>query len=628
MKVAKCPSCGAQIKFRAFQSRVCICEFCKATVVRDGTNLEDIGKMADVQDDPTPLQIGTDGTFDNKNFTVLGRLRYEYDAGRWNEWYVQFGGSDRIGWLTEAQGEYTITWPVKGTLPQLPAFDALQPGQALTLGGKAFEVADIQSATVVGGEGELPFKVGMGYAAPVADLRNSEGQFATLDYSDGPPVLYTGKTLPFDDFNFRNLRNIFAEQGTKVAGKEFKCLSCGAPLTWRSRDIKSVGCGHCGAVIDTSRPEFRLADKVEEIHRNPKLVLPLAKTGHFRGHDYEMIGVMRRTVGTGMDEYSWTEYLLYHDKQGYRWLSEYNGHWSFITPATKRPVAAAQGDATYLGKKYRRFAHYVCRTTYVAGEFYWKVTLNDEATVDDYIAPPGLISRERSGKEINWSHGEYMTGDAVWAAFKLPGKAPPALGVAPNQPSPFEGSVRSHWFWFFIFMLVAIIVHVAMNVIGGSRLISQDIQFTNKQNWTSSPFTLTRDRQVTVDIAIGQSNAWADLDVMVVDQKQGVVGMAEQALSFYEGVDEGERWTEGARTVEVSFGRLSPGTYYVRITGETPPDRGAVPLTVQAKQSGAAFSNFVLAVLFLLIFPIIAWSRSRGFETRRWQESDLDEDDA
>jgi ribosomal protein L37AE/L43A len=627
MKVAKCPSCGAQLKFRAFQSKVCICDFCKSTVVRDGSKLEDIGKMADIQDDPTPIQIGTDGSWDKANFTVLGRLRYEYEDGLWNEWYVQFGNGDRVGWLTEAQGEYTLTWAVKGTLPALPAFTELTPGQNLNLGGKSFEVADIQSARVVAGEGELPFKVGMGYEAPVADLRNSEGGFATLDYSDGAPVLYTGNTKPFDDFNFRNLRNVFADTGTPVKGKEFKCLGCGAPLTFRSRDIKTVACGHCGTVIDTAKPTFQIVAKVEELHRNPKLVLPLGGKAHFRGHDYEMIGVMRRTVGEGVDAYTWTEYLLYHDKQGYRWLSEYNGHFSFITPATKRPQAPTKGDATYLGKRYQHFAHYICRTTYVAGEFYWRVELGDEAIVDDYIAPPGLISRERSGKELSWSHSEYVTGDDVWKAMKLPGKPPAALGVAPNQPSPHTGSIKRHWFWFVMFLLAAIVVHMVMAVVGGKRLMIQDLQFVNKTPWTSQPFTLTRDRNVNVNITIGQSNAWADLDITLVDQKQGVVGFAEQALSYYTGVDGGESWQEGARTVEVGFGRLAKGTYYLRLAGDTPPNVPAIPLTVQAEESGVAFSNFVLAILFLLIFPLIEWWRLRSFETRRWQESDLDSDD-
>ena len=37
-RTAGCPSCGAPLRFRGATSIVAVCQFCKATLVRDGVN--------------------------------------------------------------------------------------------------------------------------------------------------------------------------------------------------------------------------------------------------------------------------------------------------------------------------------------------------------------------------------------------------------------------------------------------------------------------------------------------------------------------------------------------------------------------------------------------------------------
>ena len=56
-------------------------------------------------------------------------------------------------------------------------------------------------------------------------------------------------------------------------------------------------------------------------------------------------------------------------------------------------------------------------------------------SVADYIAPPRILSMERTPNETTWSLGEYVTGDRIWEMFQLPGKAPAAQGIFANQLS-------------------------------------------------------------------------------------------------------------------------------------------------------------------------------------------------
>ena len=49
MKSTVCPSCGAPVQFQSAASILAVCEYCHSTLVRHDLNLEDVGKMAQLQ---------------------------------------------------------------------------------------------------------------------------------------------------------------------------------------------------------------------------------------------------------------------------------------------------------------------------------------------------------------------------------------------------------------------------------------------------------------------------------------------------------------------------------------------------------------------------------------------------
>ena len=75
---APCPGCGAPVEFRSAQSTHAVCGFCQSTVVRSGDTLARVGKMAELFDDHSPLQLMASGTWNKKSFTLIGRLQYKY----------------------------------------------------------------------------------------------------------------------------------------------------------------------------------------------------------------------------------------------------------------------------------------------------------------------------------------------------------------------------------------------------------------------------------------------------------------------------------------------------------------------------------------------------------------------
>ena len=83
---APCPGCGAPVEFRSAQSTTAVCGYCQSTVVRQGEVLSRVGKMAELFDDHSLLQLMASGTVDGQGFTLVGRLQYKYREGTWTEW--------------------------------------------------------------------------------------------------------------------------------------------------------------------------------------------------------------------------------------------------------------------------------------------------------------------------------------------------------------------------------------------------------------------------------------------------------------------------------------------------------------------------------------------------------------
>jgi hypothetical protein len=204
MRDVDCPSCGARVRFASAVALLAVCAYCRATLLRRDLDVEQIGTMAVLIADPSPIQLGADGWYRGTRFTVIGRLQLAYPDGTWNEWFLLFD-DQRPGWLGEAGGVYTVSFETAVT-DALPSWDALRPGLEVTLAGAVYEVADVRVAEMVGGEGELPFVVEGGHETRVADCRSPSERFATLDYGEGAPRVFLGEVVEFGALRLGRLR--------------------------------------------------------------------------------------------------------------------------------------------------------------------------------------------------------------------------------------------------------------------------------------------------------------------------------------------------------------------------------------------------------------------------------------
>jgi hypothetical protein len=201
---ANCPSCGAPVVFRWSSAVQTTCEFCRSILIRTDVDLQRVGEVADLPQDSSPIQIGTEGTYQNKTFVVVGRIMYEYEQGGWNEWNIVFSDGS-TGWLADAQLEYDVSFWTQAP-EALPAPKQLKHGHEFNWNDKTYRATSITMAHYKGVQGELPFQYWDKTDVKFADLRTTNGDFATIDYSDSPPMLFLGRAVDFDDLHFKNLR--------------------------------------------------------------------------------------------------------------------------------------------------------------------------------------------------------------------------------------------------------------------------------------------------------------------------------------------------------------------------------------------------------------------------------------
>ena len=122
---APCPGCGAPVEFASAQSTHAVCGFCQSAVVRQGETLARIGKMAELFDDHSPLQLQASGIWHGQAFTLIGRLQYKYAEGTWAEWYAVLADGSSA-YLSEDNGAYVMAVaqnPVSYTHLTLPTSD-------------------------------------------------------------------------------------------------------------------------------------------------------------------------------------------------------------------------------------------------------------------------------------------------------------------------------------------------------------------------------------------------------------------------------------------------------------------------------------------------------------------------
>ncbi len=433
MQHAPCPSCGASIPFRAPTSVLAVCGYCRTTVAREAGAVRQIGRMADLLEDYSPIQLGTTGTWEHRAFTVLGRRQLQYERGLWSEWYVLFadGGT---GWLGDFSGQFVMTVEVEPP-PDSPSFEKVKPGHSLAYRRSAYRAADIRRAKCVAGSGELPFPIQAGQDCPVVDWRAGK-EFLTLDWSAGDkPRAYAGTATTLGAMRcqfVRGLDDIVRTAGrVRGAVKALECPNCGAGLSARAGVATHLVCGACHADVDASGDTATVLTMHREISTLSTTFVP-GEQARIGKHRMQIIGVLRMRETNSGESSLWTEYLLYSPARGFLWLVESDEGWDRVAVPDDWPDPFSESDAQWRGQRFPRKWEYGSEIVYAAGAFPWRARVGDTARLVAYSVGKRTLTMERTSSELVWTLSESVSAAEVKAWFS--DELQPDRPVKPSRP--------------------------------------------------------------------------------------------------------------------------------------------------------------------------------------------------
>ncbi len=628
---ANCPSCAAQIEFKSGSSIVVICQFCRSAVARTDRALEDLGKIADVMQTQSPLKVGLKGLWNNQRYELTGRAQNRHQlGGTWDEWYATFSNG-WVGWLAEAQGKFYLTFyqPLPpGT--QIPSFQELQLGQSVPqIPAKVpLMVAEKGIATAIAAEGEIPYKLVPNEQSEYADLAGKGGVFATIDYGMNPPFAFVGTEVSLADLGLADAKAA-ERQAPRVSAIGMGCPNCGGPLSLQIPDSSErVTCPQCDSLLDVNQGKLTWLKSLSPSPDEHKFDLPIGAKGTFAdGKEMTIVGAVVRSVTVDYIKYFWHEYLLYTPQIGFRWLIHSDNHWNFVEPVNVAEVGDVFGGGTTVtfgGKTYKIFQDAPAVVEYVKGEFYWRVEQGETVRAIDYISPPFMLSNEMTGNEMSWSQGLYTPVRDIEKAFNVQ-DLPKPWSVAPNQP--FTGSF--YYTWGLGLLGGLFVIAFLMIPLGGfsSVPLSQTVTLNplpsqNGSNPTfSQAFELKGNRNVQITVNAPVSNSWASFDVDLVNEASNDVESVPIDIEYYNGVEDGESWSEGGQNKDVVLSSVPAGRYMLRIDGQWQNWQQPLPVTVKVEQNITRGFNFCCAFILLLIIPLVNLIRKWMFESKRWSES-------
>ncbi len=353
-------------------------------------------------------------------------------------------------------------------------------------------------------------------------------------------------------------------------------------------------------------------------------------------------------------------------------------------PATKgsHSFQGKEWTSPSTGNGYRLWHRYEPIIRDAQGEFDWNILDDEHLKIQEFTGPPYLLSSEQAPKsKPTWYLSEYLEPAQVAAAFGLPvGQLPSRQGTGAAQPNPHQTGTAWRLFGVAAVLLLALAAWLAITRpsseltdtfvipavpvaadapvaltpppagdtlgLAAARATAAaappavpepkpELPATSppaapttapgySQMLVSKTIALTHPAALDIRFdAPGLSNHWLEVTASLVNEQTGRGYEVTRSLEFYEGMEDGEHWTEGSYSANAVISGLPPGRYHLNLYPSLEAGTGDTELRVQLEQHTGFFSNFALILLIMSILPFWQFVRHSAFENSRWENSDF-----
>lgn len=178
LDLLQCPHCNGSLKLRSgTRARTLVCQHCNSVLDLTSDQAQIVGQLGRRYRPSMPIELGMEGAFDDRQYQVIGWLRYEgwddEDRWRWDEWLMA-SSTGQFRWLSyDAEEGFLLQKEIAPT-------QAFNPSTATSIpvpGGSA-HITERSPCKIVALDGELTWQAKVG-----EHMRYIEAKLGELCYS-------------------------------------------------------------------------------------------------------------------------------------------------------------------------------------------------------------------------------------------------------------------------------------------------------------------------------------------------------------------------------------------------------------------------------------------------------------
>ena len=188
-KSYNCPQCGDLLSVYFTYSKLVKCKSCGSSIFLEDDAVKLIGQSAVLSPEPSLIELHRPFKLQDKRFTPLGKIRYNYGRGFWEEWFLKDDHNQEF-WLSIDEGDFVLEEKIKFSLP-FKKNHTFKVGQRFN----DYQVSEIGKGVCEGFEGELPEAIKLNESHSYVHLSRGHGELLTLELFDNETMTFKGQWI-------------------------------------------------------------------------------------------------------------------------------------------------------------------------------------------------------------------------------------------------------------------------------------------------------------------------------------------------------------------------------------------------------------------------------------------------
>lgn len=184
-----CPQCGDRLSLFFKYSKLIKCPSCNSSIFLEDESVKLIGESSVLSSEPSLIQLHQRFKLQGKTFTPLGKIRYDYGRGFWEEWFVK-DERNKAFWLSVDEGDFVLEEKIKLTFP-VKNFAQFKLGKRY----KEYLVTEKGHGICVGFEGELPKQITINETHQYVHLSTGYNNLVTVEFNKQNMQTFKGKWI-------------------------------------------------------------------------------------------------------------------------------------------------------------------------------------------------------------------------------------------------------------------------------------------------------------------------------------------------------------------------------------------------------------------------------------------------